>query len=150
MIMVSLLAFCRARISEIHVLTVEDPLNLDWRKLCAHRKGLIRGFETEVTRKGGGTCWCSINIRATRDEDGALYYEGIVEDITDRKQAEEKLKKYSENLEEMAEDRTKDLRNAQEQLVRREKLAILGQLAESMGHELRNPLGIISKKLPNY
>ena len=65
-------------------------------------------------------------------------------DITDHKQAEEKLKKYSENLEEMVEDRTKDLKDAQEQLVRREKLAILGQLAGSMGHELRNPLGIIS------
>ena len=44
----------------------------------------------------------------------------------------------------MVEKRTKELKDAQEQLVRREKLAILGQLAGGVGHELRNPLGVIS------
>jgi signal transduction histidine kinase len=37
-----------------------------------------------------------------------------------------------------------DLASAQEQLVRREKLAMLGQLASSVGHELRNPLGVMT------
>ena len=36
------------------------------------------------------------------------------------------------------------LEEAQEQLVRREKLAILGQLASGVGHELRNPLGVMT------
>ncbi len=36
------------------------------------------------------------------------------------------------------------LQDAQEALVRREKLATIGQLASSVGHELRNPLGVIS------
>ena len=36
------------------------------------------------------------------------------------------------------------LRDAQEQLVRREKLAMLGQLASGVGHELRNPLGVMA------
>jgi len=36
-----------------------------------------------------------------------------------------------------------DIREAQEQLVRQEKLAVLGQLAGGVGHELRNPLGVI-------
>ncbi len=68
----------------------------------------------------------------------------VVADITKRKLAEEALKEYSERLEEMVEERTKQLREAQEQLVRREKLAVLGQLAGGVGHELRNPLGVIS------
>ena len=42
------------------------------------------------------------------------------------------------------EERTRELREAQEQLVRQERLATLGQLAGSIGHELRNPLGVIS------
>ncbi len=63
---------------------------------------------------------------------------------TERKRAEEALKEYSERLEEMVEERTQELREAQEQLVRREKLAVLGQLAGGVGHELRNPLGVIS------
>lgn len=37
-----------------------------------------------------------------------------------------------------------ELRDAQEQLIHKERLAILGQLAGGVGHELRNPLGVIS------
>lgn len=36
------------------------------------------------------------------------------------------------------------LKETQESLVRREKLALLGQLAGGVGHELRNPLGVLS------
>jgi len=36
------------------------------------------------------------------------------------------------------------LLEAQEELVRKEKLAILGQMSGSVGHELRNPLGVMS------
>lgn len=40
--------------------------------------------------------------------------------------------------------RTRELLDAQEELVRKEKLSILGQLSGSVGHELRNPLGVMS------
>ena len=39
------------------------------------------------------------------------------------------------------------LESAQEQLVRQERLAAVGQLASAVGHELRNPLGVISNSL---
>lgn len=42
------------------------------------------------------------------------------------------------------EDAMAALNDAQEQLVRREKLAMLGQLASGVGHELRNPLGVMT------
>ncbi len=64
-------------------------------------------------------------------------------DITELKKAEEKIKKYSEDLEIMVEKRTRDLKNTQEELIRKEKLAVLGQLAGGVSHELRNPLGAI-------
>jgi signal transduction histidine kinase len=47
-------------------------------------------------------------------------------------------------LELKVEERTRQLLAAQEELVRREKLAVLGQLAESVGNELRNPLGVMN------
>ena len=68
----------------------------------------------------------------------------VVRDITERKQAEERLQEYSEQLEEMVEERTKELLDTQEQLVRSEKLAVLGQLAGGVAHELRNPLAVMS------
>ena len=58
--------------------------------------------------------------------------------------AEQELQAYSEYLEDMVNERTRALQNAQEKMVRQERLATLGQLAGSVGHELRNPLGVIS------
>jgi signal transduction histidine kinase len=40
-----------------------------------------------------------------------------------------------------------ELENAQTKLVRQERLAAVGQLASSVGHELRNPLGVIMNVL---
>lgn len=50
-------------------------------------------------------------------------------------------------LERKIEERTKDLREAQEKLIRSEKLAALGKVAGSLSHELRNPLGVISNAI---
>jgi signal transduction histidine kinase len=82
------------------------------------------------------------------DERGSpLNMWAITRDITDRKRAEQELAEYAENLEETVDQRTHELRDAQEQLVRQERLATLGQLAGSIGHELRNPLGVISNAI---
>ena len=64
-------------------------------------------------------------------------------DITERVQMEAALQKYSEQQEEMVAERTQELHQAQEQLVRQERLAILGQLGGGIAHELRTPLGAI-------
>tara|TARA_B100001964_G_scaffold81435_1_gene91904 strand:+ start:14663 stop:16198 length:1536 start_codon:yes stop_codon:yes gene_type:complete len=58
-----------------------------------------------------------------------------------------KLRVHQENLEETIEGRTAQLEAAQEQLVRKERLAIVGQLAATVSHELRNPLGTIQNSL---
>jgi len=65
-------------------------------------------------------------------------------DITERKQAEDQIRLLNASLEQRVEARTRELRDAQEQLVRQEKLATLGQLAGGVAHELRNPLGVIN------
>ena len=71
----------------------------------------------------------------------------LFDDITEKKQAEELLREHSERLEEMVEERTKDLKDAREKLVRSEKLAALGKLAGLLGHEIKAPLGVIKHSL---
>ncbi len=53
----------------------------------------ITGFESQIYRKDGSVIWISENCRAIRDHQGRLlYYEGTVEDITQRRLAEEALR----------------------------------------------------------
>jgi Amt family ammonium transporter len=52
--------------------------------------GIVRNFESQVFRADGGVIWISENARAILDEQGNVkYYEGTVEDISERKQNKE-------------------------------------------------------------
>ncbi len=67
----------------------------------------------------------------------------VVIDITERKRAEAEVRELNERLEQRVEERTGELRRVQRELVKKERLATLGQLAATVSHELRNPLGTI-------
>ncbi len=55
--------------------------------------GAVRGFESEIYRKDGSTMWISENARAVLDarRRRSSYFEGMVEDITERKRLETEL-----------------------------------------------------------
>ncbi|BBI98885.1 hypothetical protein FGKAn22_05780 [Ferrigenium kumadai] len=59
-------------------------------------------------------------------------------------EANKLLGNLNEELDRKVKERTRQLLEAQDELVRKEKLAVLGQVAGSVGHELRNPLGVMS------
>ncbi len=61
--------------------------------------------------------------------------------------AQKELQTWNSELERRVQDRTKDLKEAQEQLIAGEKLAALGQMASVVGHELRNPLAVMNNSV---
>ncbi len=71
-------------------------------------------------------------------------FDEIREEISRRKLAEEENLRLNEDLETRIQERTQQLLEAQDELLRNEKLALLGQVADTVGHELRNPLGVMN------
>ncbi len=71
----------------------EHYVNPEQRKVFTRlmeKNGFVRDFELQAYRKDRSIIWTSENVRVVRDEAGTLlYYEGIVEDITRRKEVEQ-------------------------------------------------------------
>jgi PAS domain S-box-containing protein len=106
--------------------------------------GVDWDLEYRFKTPAGKTVWVLGVASTLRDEQGRVTgYIAANFDITQTKDAEEELKTYVAALEASIRARTSELEAAQAQLSRREKLAVLGQLAGSVGHELRNPLSVI-------
>ena len=62
-------------------------------------KGFVEDFEVEFYKKDGSKFWVVVNARTVKDEQGKiLYIEGLIEDITIRKHAEEQLQRTLESL----------------------------------------------------
>ena len=74
----------------------------------------------------------------------------VYSDETERKQREEALRKahdelfhLSQELEKKVQERTAELRDKSVQLVKAERLAAVGRMANRVAHELRNPLTVV-------
>ncbi len=103
---------------------------------------MLRDYE--MIREDGSLAVIESSVSLRKDENGRpVGFFGIARDITEKKKAVTELERYRQNLEEMVRERTRELESAQSQLVKREKLSVLGQLTATVSHELRNPLGVI-------
>jgi PAS domain S-box-containing protein len=108
--------------------------------------GGFRDFEAQYRTRGGELRDFLINAEPfpVGDRPHMLI---VGYDITERKRVERELAQLNAELEQRVEERTAALRAAQEELVKRERLATLGQLTATVSHELRNPLGAIRTSL---
>lgn len=79
-------------------LYVDPAKRLEFKRLL-ETAGIVQGFEAQLYRKDGSTCWNAVNTGAVRGARGAvLYYEGTVEDISVRKRAEAALRKMRKDI----------------------------------------------------
>jgi len=67
--------------------------------------------------------------------------------MKEQKRAEQLLVQSNTELEHVIEERTKSLKDAQEKMMQQEKFAVIGKLAGSVAHELRNPLEVITNSI---
>ena len=74
-----------------------DPKQRDVLLADLQRRGSITGLEYRIKRRDGTIAWVSQNARVVRNPDGSVYcFEGVVQDITARKLAEDSLHKSEE------------------------------------------------------
>ena len=79
-----------------HQLYAEPERREEFNRLV-RRDGFVSGFEAQLLRKDGTPVWVSVHARAVYGEEGDVVgYEGTVEDITERKRAEEALSEIRE------------------------------------------------------
>jgi PAS domain S-box-containing protein len=101
--------------TELHA----DPGERDALLHLLSSRGSVSRFEGQARRRDGTVIWISQSVRAVHDVDGrVVYYEGLLEDITERKRTEAALRQS-------------------------EKLAAMSSLVAGLAHELNNPLSVI-------
>jgi PAS domain S-box-containing protein len=133
------------------------------------RKGVPKNFERRFRRKDGVTVWTIVSATPILNEEhrfmGSI---AMLTDITERKRAEDELRKSYDGLESKVIERTADLQTAntslhaekarQEELIKKlaeahtqllqsEKMASIGQLAAGVAHEINNPIGFVNSNL---
>jgi PAS domain S-box-containing protein len=109
-------------------------------------------LEYRIMTKGGDVRWVNEHTNVERDAAGGVKnFEGIVIDVTERKLAEEELKRQKKLLqelnetlekrvgEEVAKNREKDI-----MLIQQNRQAALGEMLDHIAHQWKQPLNSIS------
>lgn len=120
-------------------------------RVCRHRKPDAMAVQKYDIRKPDGTFdiryWSPVNSPVLGEQGEVAWIIHAVEDVTDFV----RLKLRGTDLEveifhraQQLQEANRELRAAQEELVRSARLSMLGQLAGSVAHELRNPLGVMT------
>lgn len=74
-----------------------DPTERKQWEAAVARQEVVTGVQAQFRREDGDIIWVELTARAIHDSDGNVdHYEGTLEDITDRKQAEQALKESEE------------------------------------------------------
>lgn len=107
-----------AHITDIGMQLFVDPKRGIEFMLVMDRIGGVKNFECEMFCKDGKKIWISMSIRSARQSGAVVRYEGMCDDITERKAL-------------------------RDQLFQAQKLESVGQLAAGIAHEINTPIQYI-------
>jgi two-component system cell cycle sensor histidine kinase/response regulator CckA len=94
-----------AEIADISSQLYVDPTARNESTLLLKERGVLANYEFEAYRKDGDKIWLSENRRIVKDDsEPETFYEGTLEDITERKQAEVELQQSEERYRELVEN----------------------------------------------
>ena len=151
--------------------SLEERFDNYYHNLFRRSKTIADAFEAEnfFPHLGNSGRWLFFTAAPIRDSDDKII--GAIEtlqDVTERRLAEEQLLQYQGQLEAQVESRTQALaranqqlakeheeltnllrkiEEAQQQLLQSEKMAAIGQLAAGVAHEINNPIGFVNSNL---
>ncbi len=134
-----------------NILTTLDLENAEVfrRELALRREGKRSAYEITFIRPDNTRVHCLIKAIPLFEDSKQVGSYAMVTDITNRKKAEEEIRKLNEQLEARVRERTAELeqsirtlKDAQKQLVESEKMASLGGLVAGVAHEVNTPVGV--------
>lgn len=92
---------------------------------CVDHLGEVAHAEFRTVRKDGGVRWVRESARALREGDGLVVVLIVCEDATERKQAEEAVRRHQADLAHVA------------------RVSLMGEMAAGLAHELNQPLAAV-------
>jgi len=121
--------------------------------VAGHITQPIRILKEAADRLGKGQFEDLPEVVTTNDEIGDLAqtFLGMSESLKEKTgeliHAKQELEKFTKFLEKRVDSRTRELKSAQDELIKKERLAAIGQMASVVGHEIRNPLAVINNSI---